>query len=125
MLFKFKVLYSDVSYSSNTLYLEDQEQAKQKIQDNKSSKKTYESRFIGMFGDCIKIRLYINNENELKDRNNNIKKSQYIKDAFINFLCKELGIDSKLINILDSDKISSMYKVELPDLSYEIIMSYL
>ncbi|MEI7603960.1 MAG: hypothetical protein WCJ19_03000 [bacterium] len=72
-----------------------------------------ENKIIGVFGDCFKVRLrtdlYYNSDGK--------------KTAFIEFIAFELGIEPDLIILISFNNFKNIIELELPDLSYEIIMS--
>ena len=68
-----------------------------------------DSKILGMFGDCIKIRLNSNFD---------------IKNDFKIFIARELGTPVEMVNITDFIEDKNMVFAELPDLSYEILMSW-
>lgn len=69
-----------------------------------------DSKILGMFGDCIKVRIKIQNT---------------LQADFISFIAKELGIPESMVVIISKNIHKNRYELELPDLSYEILMSWL
>lgn len=69
-----------------------------------------ETKFLGWFGDCIKIRL-----------NARPEKGKANKEL-IRFLADELGIPKKMISI-SSGHTSQKKTIKLPDTAYEILHS--
>ena len=68
------------------------------------------NKFLGWFGDCIKLRL---NTKPEKGRANK---------ALIEFLADQLGIPQKMVQLV-SGHTSRRKMIELPDEAYEILMS--
>ena len=88
MLFKFKILISDGTSSS--------------------------PKIMGMFGDCIKIRLNILTLNH---------NSNHTEKSFVNFIAHNLCIPQELVKVKYFNVSKNIFEVYLPDGAYEIIMS--
>lgn len=67
-----------------------------------------EPKVLGMFGDCIKLR--VNNED---------------LNEIIRFLSQELGCNESLVKVMNYNQKKKMLSVDLPDKSYEILMSWI
>jgi hypothetical protein len=102
-----------------------------------------ESKIMGMFGDCIKIRVQINYKTQITrifeganyaneqlsggEGLDNTLTRPHVNELtmlFKTFISHELGIQPEQVEIVSISK-KNFVEVELPDLAYEIIMSYL
>lgn len=72
--------------------------------------------FVGMFGDCIKVRLIITDE-ELHD-------PIIVKNKFTEFITHELSIPQDYVIVEKIDIESAQVEANLPDEAYEIVMSW-
>jgi hypothetical protein len=74
----------------------------------KTIKSDKECKWLGIFGDCVKLRIHTNDES--------------IPTALRSFIASDFGVTNELIIVNPHSK-KDFYKVSFPDEAYEILMS--